>query len=307
MHLTEIPAPIEQRVLLIIHDPLVGAQRSQSLHSTLGWNDPDELARQYCADVATASHGIVQYRIVERVLVDAFPAKLDGFNYTAQHYLDCWHSRSGFHQPDAVDYMRLIQRFNILQRVHADAIDEVWLIAFPYAGYYESIMGGPDAFWCNAPPLTNTSAAGRRFVIMGFNYERGPGEMLENLGHRTESIMAHVFAQAPAAHNMWERFTRHERTHPGRAECGNVHFAPNSERDYEWGSRRTVPCRADSWLNFPQLGGEARAMNCTDWGGGDIRAHHLWWLQRLPHTTGSSAQVSHNWWEYIMRPDRVAG
>ncbi|MDA0699272.1 MAG: hypothetical protein O3B16_05465, partial [Chloroflexi bacterium] len=108
-------------------------------------------------------------------------------------------------------------------------------------------------------------------------------------------------------HNLWERFTRHERTHPGRAECGNVHFAPNSERDYEWGSSRPVQCSADRWLNFPQLAGEARPMNCTDWGGGDIRAHHLWWLQRLPHTTGSSAQVSHNWWEYIMRPERVAG
>ncbi len=59
MHLTEIPAPIEQRVLLIIHDPLVDAQRSQALHSALHWNDPDELARQHCADVAVASHGRV--------------------------------------------------------------------------------------------------------------------------------------------------------------------------------------------------------------------------------------------------------
>ena len=303
--MTENPAPGEQRVLLIIHDPLVDAQRSQTLRTNLGWNDPDELARQHCADVATASHGLVHYRIVERVLVDAFPAKLDGFNYTAQQYLDCWHSRRGFHQPDGVDYMRLLQRFNILQRVHAAEIDEVWLMAFPYAGYYESIMAGPGAFWCNAPPLTNTGAAGKRFVIMGFNYERGPGEMLENLGHRIESIMAHVFAEVPHAQNLWERFTRHERTHPARAECGNVHFAPNSERDYEWGSRRSVTCRADSWLNFPDLGGAARAMNCVDWGGGDIRAHHLWWLQRLPHATGASAGISHNWWEYCIRPDRV--
>ena len=26
----------------------------------------------------------------------------------------------------------------------------------------------------------------RRFVIMGFSYERGVGEMLENMGHRAE-------------------------------------------------------------------------------------------------------------------------
>jgi len=28
---------------------------------------------------------------------------------------------------------------------------------------------------------------------MGFNYERGVGEMLEDLGHRAESILSHVF------------------------------------------------------------------------------------------------------------------
>ena len=37
--------------------------------------------------------------------------------------------------------------------------------------------------------------AARRFVIMGYNYQRGVGEMLESFGHRSESILEKTFAR----------------------------------------------------------------------------------------------------------------
>jgi len=55
-------------------------------------------------------------------------------------------------------------------------------------------MAGPNAFWCNSQPLTNTSMSRRRFVIMGFSFERGVGEMHEAFGHRSESIMEKTFS-----------------------------------------------------------------------------------------------------------------
>jgi hypothetical protein len=129
--------------------------------------------------------------------------------------------------------------------------------------------------------------------------------MLENLGHRTESIMSHVFRNRSGEANLWELFTRYDKTHPGQAECGNVHFAPNSERDYDWGNRRTVLSYCDSWLTYPQRTAAARPVNAREWGNGDIRQHHLWWLRHLPHVAGSTAGISHNWWEYIIDPNRV--
>ena len=66
-------------------------------------------------------------------------------------------------------------------------------MGFPYAGLYESVMGGAGALWCNAPPLANTGSCQRRFVIMGFSYEREVGEMLHSYNHRCESILAQVF------------------------------------------------------------------------------------------------------------------
>jgi len=140
---------------------------------------------------------------------------------------------------------------------------------------------------------------------MGFNYERGVGEMLESLGHRVESIMAHVYRHKRGEANLWQRFIRHELTHPGQAECGNVHFAPNSERDYDWGNPRVVMSRCDTWLRFPNLKGEPRAVNCGEWGNGDIRQHHLWWLHHLPHVTDRTGGIKHNWWEYVIEPNAI--
>jgi hypothetical protein len=294
-------APVSRRVLSIIHDPVLGGRR---LHQLFGWNVPDLLAGSYVWDVRDCSFAYANFEIVERVEVDGFPVKQDGFRYTIDNYLKCWRSRSGFHQPDLVDYYRLLDEFDIIPKINSGAIDEVWLFGFPYAGYYESIMAGPGAFWCNAPPLTGTKA-NRRFVIMGFNYERGVGEMLEDLGHRAESIMSRVFAGKRGEANLWERFTRYDKTHPGKAECGNVHFAPNSERDYDWGNRREVVSKCDDWYSFPNFKGATRRVNCSEWGDGDIRLHHLWWFKHFPHVAGETDGIAHNWWSYIIDPNLV--
>ena len=101
--------------------------------------------------------------------------------------------RQAPHAPQGIDYQALLERFNVLQRIERREIDEVWVMGFPYAGLYESVMGGAGAFWCNAPPLPNTDTCKRRFVIMGFSYEREVGEMLHSYNHRCESILAQVF------------------------------------------------------------------------------------------------------------------
>ena len=90
---------------------------------------------------------------------------------------------------------------------------------------------------------------------------------------------------------------------PGEAGCGNVHFAPNSERDYDWGNRRVVWSTCDDWLNYPDLTGQRRPVNCEEWGGGDIRAHHRWWLRHLPRAPGRTEGKLNNWWAYVVDPN----
>jgi hypothetical protein len=294
-----------RKVLLIIHDPFIPGEGGRKLHEVLHWNDPHALTRQFIADIAECSHDRAIFEIVEVCEVDAFSAKVDGFSYSPETYLACWRSRRGFHEPDNLDYYRLLDEYKVRARIEEELIDEVWLFGYPYAGYYESIMGGPGAFWCNAPPLTNTQSWGRRFVVMGFNYERGVGEMLESLGHRSESILSRTFHGSLEGENLWERFTRYDLTHPGQSEVGTVHFAPNSERDYDWGNRRYVLSYCDDWKKFPPMRENARQVNCMEWGGGDIRLHHLWWFEHFPHFDGSSRGLSHDWWDYVLDPNEV--
>ncbi|MBC7813025.1 MAG: hypothetical protein H7175_17845 [Burkholderiales bacterium] len=299
-----LPAPITRKVLMVIHNPVLHTKEDRSLREVFGWSDPDKLTQTYIDDLRETTGGYANFKIVERVEVDGFPLKSDSYCYDEASFLDAWQMRQ-FHQPDAVDYLKLVEAFGMIDKVNSGAIDEVWLFGFPYCGYYESIMAGPGAFWCNAPALKGTERANRKFVIMGFNYERGVGEMHESFGHRAESIMEKVYAGKSGDANLWKRFIRYDKTHPGQAECGNVHYAPNSAIDYDWGNSRPVMSRADRWLQYPVLTGEARTMDTRDWGGGEIRAHHTWWFRHFPHFAGEYSGVARNWWQYVVDPNTV--
>jgi len=294
------------KTLVIVYDPVVDMASGKKLSQYMKWNRVEDLAKGFMSDILQVSGGLVRYQIIQRLDVDDFPAKVDSYKYDAQTYLSVVRGATQNYMPQEADYHAIIDRFNILQRVAKDEIDEVWIFNFPHAGFYESIMGGPGAFWCNGPPLRNTEASKRRFVIMGFSYERGVGEMLENMGHRAESIMEKTFEKLTGEDNLWKRFTRYEKTHPGRAALGNVHFAPNSDRDYDWNNPSTVKSECDDWRdNFPNFRGKTRDVTAADWGYGDIREHHKWWLSHFPKVAGRKNGIHHNWWRYIANPNNV--
>ena len=301
---TETPEPVTRKVLVIVFDPPVPSQGDQRLSHVLHWNAVEPLLAGYLADLQSSSHGYLNYEVVEKIVVDAFPRKQDGFLYQPNQYLLAQRAHGGFHDPDGMDYAALLEDFHLVDRVNRGEIDEVWMFGPPYAGFYELRMAGPGAFFCNAPPLTAPGAQ-RRFVIMGFNYERGVGEMLEAFGHRAESILRQAYRAVPAGRNYWAVFIRYDKVAPGQAECGTVHFAPNSQRDYDWGNPARVPSRWRNWQSFPNLNAAALPADARDWGRGDIRAHHVWWLSLFPHIRGESDGVAWNWWRCVVDPNEI--
>jgi hypothetical protein len=302
---------VTRRVSLIIFNPTIPSEGGRRLIDVMGWHNPDKMAAEFIEDIRMVSHGYANYEIVERIEVDEFPIKEDSYRYTPDHYLHVVRTGQNAHTPDWVNYHAIIDPNGCVEKINNDEIDEVWMFTFPYMGMYESRMAGPGAFWCNAPMLKTNAYANRRFVIMGFSYERGIGEMLESYGHRAESIMAAVFNNTRESENLWKRFIRHEKTNPGLAEVGTVHYAPNSLRDYDWGNPTPVLTRCRNWAAFPNLNGAPVRVNCAEWGNGDIRAHHRWWLGLLPHIGGQSyfysgmTTISNNWWQYIVDPNLV--
>lgn len=294
------------KTLVIVYDPVIDFASGRKLSEYLRWNRVEDLAKGFMSDIVETSGGLARYQVTQRIDVDGFPPKVDGFQYTPQSYLDVIRGAARPRVPAEVSYYAIIDRFDILQRVAAREIDEVWVFSFPHAGFYESIMGGPGAFWCNAPPLKNTEAATRRFIIMGFSFERGVGEMLENMGHRAESILEKTFEKQTGEDNLWRRFIRYKNTAQGIAALGNIHFAPNSQKDYDWNNPDPVLSECDDWLyNFPDFRGVVRTVTSAEWGNGDTRAHHKWWFKHIPRAAGSRSGIAHDWWQYIMDPNQV--
>lgn len=295
---------LKPKVLVLNYDPIIEAEGGKRLHEVCKWNDPRQLTEGYVNDIKECSGGYVQYQIVEWKDVDDFPVKKDGFRYTDETYMQCYKTGKGWHQPDGVDYKAIIKDFKLDERVERREIDEVWIWGAPYLGYWESTMAGKGAYFCNSDPVPDVNCS-RIFVIMGFNYERGVGEMLEDMGHRTESILRKVFGRwdnsLPLEQlNVWERFTLYDKQKPGHAACGNVHFAPNSQGDYDWGNKTKVLSSSDDWLNYPNLTGKKRLVDCSEWGNGDIREHHKWWLRHLPKAPGRTDGKLNNWWDYVV-------
>jgi hypothetical protein len=189
--LTEPAQITRSKVLLIVYDPIMDNSTGAVLSKQQSWYRTADLVNSFMADLLQVSSGLARYEIVQRVDLNEFPAKTDGFRYTPQTFMNVWGGTAPKHMPQEVDYYAIINQFNILQRVARNEIDEVWIFGFPHAGFYESIMGGPGAFWCNAPALTKTDTSKRRFVIMGFSYERiDHGKNVQQIGRRCKSMEA---------------------------------------------------------------------------------------------------------------------
>ncbi len=301
----DAPQSLHPRVLVISFDPVVHSEGSQKLTEVLGWHNVDELCQEYIADLNECSNGFVTYEIVQKIEADVWPVKADGFRYDETGYLRRWRNGNGWHQPDGVDYEAIVADYDLLRRVESGEIDEVWLFGFPYAGFYESLMVGPQAFWCNSPPMVRSDGISRRFIIMGFNYEREVGPMLESFGHRVESNLKHTWRRYGGSENLWQQFILYDKIAPGQANCGWMHYAPNSLTDYNWDNRTKVPSNCADWLNFPAMEGTVQQVDCSEWGDGDMRAHHKWWFKHLPNAAGSSYGIANNWWWYGVDPNAV--
>jgi hypothetical protein len=304
-NLSEPARILTSRVLLVIYDPLMDPASGTKLSKMMGWKRPEDLVSGFIQDILQTSNGTARFQIVERVELNEFPDLADGYVYTPQVYLDVLRHEQPAHTPQTASYLAILAKLDIPGRIAKREIDEVWLFGFPYAGFYESAMGGAGAFWCNAPPIAGTGNIMRRFIVMGFSYERGVGEMLESFGHRCESLLDKTFSHTSGEANLYKKFIRTEKENPNQAGVGNIHYAPNSEADYDWNNPRLVKSFCDDWYNFPVFQDTVRLVNADEWGNGDIRKHHVWWLKHIPHVAGRTSGVHNNWWQYLVDPNLV--
>ncbi len=215
------------------------------------WGDTDALVQEYIKTMRKASQEALDYKVVRKQVVRDYPVLTDGRQYNDTTWNQARQNDKLAYRDAAgnyvlADYARIINDFNILPSIRASSLHEVWLFGGPYFGFYESRMVGRGAFWCNAPGLEMDS---RRFIVMGFNYERSVREMVHNFGHRSESILSMQFGSqnfqnmlyaqqpTPSPNNEFESFflkkgTVHRK--PGGPEYGQDEIAWVSALKPEW-------------------------------------------------------------------------
>ncbi len=305
-----------ENVMLLIFNPVIESQNNQKLSQFLNWSDPDQLTQQYILDVKDSSGGIVNYQITKKLEVDGFPVKADGFKYSDETYLECWRDHSKCHSSDSVDYYKILSDYDVCGKRNRDEIHELWIFGGPWFGYWEAVMAGLGAFWTNAPPLYNSTCQ-KQLHIMGFSYERGVSEMLENLGHRVEGTMSHLYngwafgygppsTQLPTSLTNWDKFSAKEYDPGVIAGCGFIHgslntpnYNPSNYWSYDWGNTNFVQSTCNDWLNFPNLTSQTETINCQAWNCTGY-GFKKWWFNHIPRYEGKTDGKWNNWWRYIL-------
>jgi hypothetical protein len=245
------------------------------------------------------------YKVVDSIISTNLPIKQDGYQYTPEEYFDVLNGKVKHHEPDYLDYEKLIAKFNLINRKNNNEFDEVHIYGAPWMGCYESRMVGRTAIWCNAPAY---QADCDNFVIMGFNYERGVSEAIEAFGHRTESTLAYCFP------NFYKEFTK---------RVGSIHIPFNGKTDYDWANPTVVESYADM---FPQAfyGEEiisvpknSSCMEALLFGGGsvvslpnDFQPHKAscseWGCNSLGWFNFWFARIPKEMWNFIIHVDKVS-
>ncbi len=294
------------RVYVLDFDPLM--DDGAPLTVDRGWADPLASDEDYRSDVATASGGVVEQRIVRTSVIRGYPVKPGGFTFTNQQYLGCLVDHAPSECGALIDYPAVLDtpydgRFgSACDALGKGRVDEIWLWGGPWFGYLEYQIASPNSLCPNVA---------RPFVVMGFNYERSVAEMLHDLGHRSEALV-----QAGIGFDLWDRFDgqrsrygqdyacpaapddSHPQVDGTVTHAGNVHFPPNAYCHYQYDRDHPVLSDADDWANFPNLTGRRSIVDAATWGRTQ-RGFLIWWLGRFPRNVGSTDGVRNDWWRYV--------
>jgi hypothetical protein len=301
--LTQSNTPVTKKLMVVKFDPIIESEGGRRISDILNANGARTLSHQYIADLKTASKGYITYDITTWEEVDHIPQLIDGHLYTDQEFLACARDGSKCHSPSSADYYKLIDMFQLCDLKNSGAIDEVWFFGPGGMGFMEARMAGPNGFFTNGGPLSNTTCE-NHLHIMGFNYTRTNQEMLESLIHRIEGTMKYVWEEEPRwspypNETPWGEFAMTEVSRPGGAVCGWAHYAPNSERDYDMSNPRTVNSSCDGWGAYPQISTIGKTISCNTWGCTGY-GFFKWWLNYFPANAGTHLERYNNWWKYVV-------
>ena len=299
-----------QKVLVVVYDPLL--DNGQRLSDHLGWNDHSDLTFGTINHFSQSSNNRLNYSVVETIVVDGWPQKIDGFVYTEEEYLAVYNGQSDSHQPDNVDYNAIVNdpQLDICGKANRGEIDEVWIYNGPWFGFWESTLVGPGAYWYNSLPVPEPYDCTELVPIMGPSPERGLESAIHNFGHRTESTMRQVYGswvQNRIEHG-WEEFALVDALSPDftYSGCGNTHYPPNGLSDYDYGNSGFALTNCEDFFNYPDLSNPPdvwQSVSCNTWGCNEVGYHNYWYTLLPANEDCDVDNVANDWWQYFVHPE----
>ena len=332
-----IADPLTVKVAVVIEDLVVPGTGGKRMHEVCAcgspgginpnggsWYDPWVQMQEFERDLETASHGVVQYEIVDiqqsdRLFTyDKIYEKDEVKTYLSLDSLLIRYQDRRVDNLTSYDYIGMMKHYGYDKMVNAGELHEIWVYAGAASGMWESQMIGTDAFWCNSSGIGVEQGAPchELCIVMCCNYERSTDLALHSYGHRAESIMKYVYGGWDIKNkhrledvNNWELFAAYHKDYQpfkkGYSHIGNIHFPANGSQDYDYDSMNYVYTYADSWYDYPNLSTEnARRINANEWKhpGGGQWGYMLWFFDHIPHFKGLNPKDGHlnNWWHYIV-------
>lgn len=333
-----IADPINVKVAIVIEDLVVPGTGGKRMHEVCGlgepggyningghWYDPHVQYMEFKRDLEAASHGVLQYEIVDirhadRLFTyDKSYEKAEKKEYMTLDTLLIRYQDRRVDNLTSYDYVEMMKYYGYDKMVDAGELDEIWVYSFPASGMWESQMIGDGAFWCNSRGLGKKQGApcDELCIVMCCNYERSTDLALHAYGHRLESIMMHVYGSWNIREkkdlsqvNNWEKFAAYyldyDHIEKNHAHIGNIHFPANADKDYDYDDERYVYTYADSWYDYPDVRLEnPRLVNSSEWAhpGGGQWGYMLWFYEHIPHFKGVNPADGHlnNWWHYVVK------
>jgi hypothetical protein len=301
------------KVIVLIYNPILKKHGNVRLTDYYKLNDPIEYSNILVDVIRQASWGYINYQIVDTIVVDGFPTRLDGTRYDEDSYVEARRTQKWY--PITSSYRKFFEDNNLVERFKKEGITELWVWGATgfhfdeFAGYIPNRyarFGPTDNAWIYRP-YDIPDEIGHTTWVMGFNVDVGPDNMVHSYTHRVESQAVLAFGDGIWDTNNrrdpWNVFSWVEMDHLGTPSMvGNCHVPPNGQGGYDYNNKRLVKSYADNWSNYPDLRGKPRDIGSVEWGNSQF-GYQKWILEHLPKFPGCTKYGYNNWWVYVANTD----
>jgi len=221
------------------------------------------------------------------------------------------------------DYKAIMERINVREWVEENGlrprrgVREFWLWGYHggKVGLWESNMAGPFGDISNSDrDTTDLPVLKYTYTLYHYNYQRGLSEAMEDHMHQIEALLNFVDGRDSLPEREWDKLLfwgKFVGWFPGgnwaqavqniskERRCGWAHFAPNSEKDYDWANKRYVLTDIEDWK--PDSSGEKQKINCEKWGCNSLK-WFMYWMRSLPGNDNGltyEGKPLTNWWMFV--------